>query len=989
VNQIPAGPITAIRHGCAWLAPGTLKLEKANAGFFRLFDLDENAPLPELPAFLAGASLPLNACIREIQHNELDIRLSLVETAPESWMLLAQDISQQVKQQHIRREEALLFNRILSEAVRTSDSLAVLTTICAELARVMEAPQSAVALLDEDQHELKVVAEYSSPGLPSVIGELIPLEANPATQWVMAHRQPLAIRNILEDERVGASRNLLRSRGTVGLLIIPLLIQNRLIGTLGLDTPEPRDFSPDEIALAMSMATAASQVLEMTRLVQSVRRELVERKRVEKELAQSEARYRLVMDSVKEIIFQLDNNTRWIFVNPAWQETTGFSRDEIMGRSFFDYVLPDDRQHMHDLFELLHVTRLYCRDEIRMPDSSGQTHWFQVFATLTLENGQPTGIAGTLLDVTHEHQAAEARERSEAFIRALYEITAEPTLNTSDRLQRLLKLGCSHFGLETGILSRVEEDTYEIVEAVSAERHLERGTTMPLRNTFCRDVLEANMPVGFEHAAHSQWLIHPAYQMNHIEAYLGCPLYVAGKLFGTLSFNSKKPYPGSFAQAESEALLLMSRLASQELERRQHIRQLEANTEELIQQGKWLAEARDEALEAADLKSEFLAAISHEIRTPMNAILGMSALLLDSGLKDEQLDWAQIVYESAQVMTRLLNDILDYSRIEAGQVAVENLDFELQDVLDAVQEQYAPQAQKKGLAFYLEVDPLLPKRVTGDPRRLQQVLSNLVSNAVKFTAQGEVKVKARLESLNNTEVGLHFSVSDTGIGLTEAARRRLFLPFAQGEGGTTRRYEGSGLGLPIAHRLVELMGGQIGVESEEGSGATFWFTAAFGRCFTCDDAELDALRRSLTPPEISQTGGLSFPVSEPAEETILPEDPLDREHIAGLRSLQARGEPDFLAELIDLYLQSSAPLMETMRAALERGSADLLRRTAANLGSDSANMGARGLSALCRDMENLTRTGTLVHARPLLERIEREYLRVITALKDECRTGRS
>lgn len=989
MNPIHSGPVTSVRQGCAWLSDHSLKLEKSNAGFYRLFDLDETAPLPELTAFLADISLPLTACTREIQHNDLDIRLSLVETTPGSWLLLAQDISQQVKQQHIQREETQLFHHILTEAVRSSDAMSVLTTICKELARVMEAPQSAVALLDEEMQELKVVAEYSTPGLPSVIGELIPLQTNPATQWVMANRQPLAIRNILEDDRVGSSRGLLRSRGTVGLLIIPLLIQNRLIGTLGLDIPEPRDFTPDEITLAMSMATVASQVLEMTRLVQSVRRELVERKRVEKELIQSEARYRLVMNSVKEIIFQLDHDTRWLFVNPAWQETTGFTHDEIMGQSFFDYVLPVDRQHMHDLFELLYVTRLYCRDEIRMPDSSGQVHWFQVFATLTMENGQPTGVAGTLLDVTHEHQAAEARERSESFIRSLYEITAEPSLNTSDRIQRLLRLGCSHFGLETGVLGRIDGDSYEIMEIVTSEMPLTRGTILPVRNTFCREVLDANMPVGFEHAAHSQWLDHPAYLANHIEAYLGCPLYVAGKLYGTLSFNSKKPYEGTFSPVEGEALLLMSRWASQELERQQHIRQLEANTEELIQQGAWLAEARDEALEAADLKSEFLAAISHEIRTPMNAILGMSALLLDSGLKDEQLDWTQIVYESAQVMTRLLNDILDYSRIEAGQVAVENLDFEPVDVLEAVRDQFAPQAKKKGLAFSMEMDPLLPKKVTGDPRRLQQVLSNLVNNAIKFTAQGEVKVKVRLESLNNTEVGLHFSVSDTGIGLTDAARRRLFLPFAQGEGGTTRRYEGSGLGLPIAHRLVELMGGQIGVESEENKGATFWFTAAFGRCFTCDEDELEALRRSLAPLEAAQVGDGGFSGDEPAQEVVLSEDPLDRQHIAGLRSLQTRNDPNFLSDLIDLYLLSSKPLMETLRTALERGSADLLRRTAANLKSDSANMGARGLSALCDEMEGLTRTGTLVHARPLLERIEREYLRVTTALQTERRAEKN
>lgn len=433
--------------------------------------------------------------------------------------------------------------------------------------------------------------------------------------------------------------------------------------------------------------------------------------------------------------------------------------------------------------------------------------------------------------------------------------------------QRMLEMICRELGQAlnvpracVGLADKANQAAKVVAEYYTQDLSALAGSPTGIAALLiAQSVLETSIPLSIDDVREDPTVeaLRGVLQQQGTLSLLAVPLMIHKRAVGVLALSVDEPRQftreeislaqdvGLAAGRALEVARLYEKLQRELKQREEHLQRLQTYTDEIDHKNRELSGARDKALEVSRMVSEFLAFMSHEIRTPLTSIVGMTDLLLDAGLNAEQQDFAGVVRDSAQILLTLVNDVLDYSKIEAGRLELEEIRFEPLQLVEMSAEMFTARAREKNITLMAFVAPEIPACLTGDPVRLRQVLTNLISNAVKFTESGEVSVRATMEKRDEDHAILRFEVQDTGIGMSDEVRERLFQPFSQGGESIARRYGGTGLGLAISKRLVELMGGQIGVETAPEKGSAFWFTARLGCIETAGEQVLNQTRTRL------------------------------------------------------------------------------------------------------------------------------------------------
>lgn len=562
---------------------------------------------------------------------------------------------------------------------------------------------------------------------------------------------------------------------------------------------------------------------------QVVARDITERKQVELALRESEERFFKAFQSnpAGMVISRLEDG-RVLDVNDAFVRVSGFSRDELIGMSSVDiriWINPKDRQGLTDRLRRDGFLR-NLEKEFRT--KSGEVR-HGLFNVESVSIGREDCLLTLVLDITRRTEAEAALRRSQSVLQAhqgaLMRLTKSEHIGSGAwqaALKELMQTSAMVLKVDRASVWLLDQngttmecaELYEQAEARHSRGHRLDVAQYPryFAELMQEQVVDAHDVMRDPRTAE---LVEPYLQALNIASLLDVPIFFGGRLAGVVC-HERVGEVREWTAEEMQFAGSIGNLVTLAYEAKQR-----QEAEAALFQAKEVAESANRA------KSDFLATMSHEIRTPMNAIVGMADLLSETPLDEDQREYVQIFRDAGSNLLSLINDVLDLSKIEAGHLDLDVVDFDLNDLVQRAAELVAVRAGQKNLELAYQIHPDVPTSLVGDPNRLRQVLLNLLGNAVKFTDEGEVVLRVERDPHALGPGNLLFTIRDTGIGIPEEKLTTIFERFTQADSSITRQYSGTGLGLTISRRLVERMGGKIRVESEVGKGSTFSFTAKF------------------------------------------------------------------------------------------------------------------------------------------------------------------
>ncbi|HVV99954.1 MAG TPA: response regulator [Planctomycetaceae bacterium] len=549
----------------------------------------------------------------------------------------------------------------------------------------------------------------------------------------------------------------------------------------------------------------------------------------EDHLRESELRGRQIIDAALDAVISIDSQSRILEWNPQAEQVFGWKREEVLGHNLADFIIPQRYREGHLAGVQKFLTTGDCSFLNRRIEIAGLRRDGAEFpvelSIVPVQVGDSYLFSAFVRDITQRKQTEERLARQTLEARLLQQATAlaADTNSFEDALRGCLEIVCEitqwpvgHVLLPSDDGALASADIWHVEHLESIEKF--RQHTVQMRFSpgvgLPGHVLQTREPVWIRDARTDNRFTRVAVDdALPVRGAVGFPIQIRGEVAAVLEFFASEPLEHD--PTLSALIGSVSEQIGRVIERRRAAEDLR--------------EAKEAAEQANRAKSEFLANISHELRTPMNAIMGMTELALDEELDTRVRDYLQTAHESADVLLRLLNEILDFSRLESGRFVLESAPFSLRATMEETVKTLSLHASEKGLELALDLPDNTPDDLIGDALRLRQILMNLIGNSIKFTEQGEVIVRAVVESQTADEASLLISVSDTGIGISPADQERIFTPFTQADASTTRHYGGTGLGLAISSQLIGLMGGRLWVESALGQGSTFSFRVRFLR----------------------------------------------------------------------------------------------------------------------------------------------------------------